>query len=84
MVISIMPFWGFPADFNPPKEGSKSARKPPKRHNAIEPRLKKRKKIASTRLRLGDAIFVRFFKRGSIALCLFGGFRADFGPRFGG
>ena len=25
-----------------------------------------------------------FFKRGSIALCLFGGFRADFGPRFGG
>ena len=40
-----MPFWRFRADFSPQKEGSKSARNPPKRHNAIERQLKKRKKI---------------------------------------
>ena len=60
---NIMPFWGFWADLEPPKEGFKSAQIPSKRHNAIEPRLKKRKKIASLR---------RFLKRGSItqdALC---------------
>ena len=52
-----MPFWGFRADFNPPKEGSESAQNPPKRHNAIERRLKKRTKIASPRRSRVDAIF---------------------------
>ena len=36
----IIPFWRFRADFNPPKQGSKSARNPPKRYNVIERRLK--------------------------------------------
>ena len=80
----IMHFWGFRADFNPPKGGSKSARNPPKRHNAIERRLKKRTKIASPRRSRVDAIFLRFFNRRSIALCLFGGFRVDLDPSFWG
>ena len=69
IILNIMPFWGLRADFNPPKEGSKSARNPLKRHNAIEPRLKKRTKIAS--------------RRGSIALCLFRGFWAYLELLFG-
>ena len=60
---SLCLFGGFG---QPPKHGPKSARNHPKRHNAIERRLKKRKKIAVTRLRLGDAMFVRFFNRRSI------------------
>ena len=50
----------------------------------IERRLEKRTKIASPRRSRVDAIFLRFFKRGSIALCLFGGFWADLEPPFGG
>ena len=44
-ILFIMPFWGFRADFKYPKGGSKSARTNLKRHNAIELRLKKRKKL---------------------------------------
>ena len=43
-----MPFLGFRADFNPPKEGHKLARNPPKRHNVIERRLKIVKKCVDS------------------------------------
>ena len=66
LATCIVPFWEFWADFNPPKQGSKSTRNPPLKYNVIKLRLKKRKKIASTRLRFGDAIFVRFFNRCSM------------------
>ena len=50
----------------------------------IERRLKERTKIASPRRSRVDAIFVRFFNRRSMTLYLFGGFRVDLDPYFGG
>ena len=53
-------------------------------HWDIERQLKKRIIIALPRRSRVDAIFLRFFNCRSMALCLFGGFRVDLDPLFGG
>ena len=81
----IMPFLGFRADFNPPKQGSKLSRNPQKRYIVIERRLKKRKK----KLRRLDCVSATQFLYAfsTVVQCHiipFGGFRADLDPCFGG